>query len=114
MVNATTMDITLDHLEGESKLLEEEIRKYETMIEEEPKRLLEELEKERCMMPPPDDLEEREREKDFYDKLSRGQLYNERRYKARNTTLILLIVAATIAVVCWVYNSLVSSGIFGQ
>ncbi len=77
------------------EFLSTKIAELERMIDEAPEKLEERLERERTMMPPPDDFPDRERERRFYAELSRGELQNERRYRARSTVLFTLSVAAT-------------------
>ncbi|MDB4456699.1 hypothetical protein N9143_01505, partial [bacterium] len=71
----------------------------------------ERLERERTMMPAPDDFADRERERKFYAELSRGELQNERRYRARSTVLFTLSGAATLSLCWWIYAELQRSGI---
>jgi hypothetical protein len=93
------------------EVLSTKIAELERIIDEAPEKLQERLERERTMMPPPDDLADRERERKFYAELSRGELQNERRYRARSTVLFTLSVAATLSVCWWIYAELQRSGI---
>ena len=88
-----------------------EIQKYESLIEDAPRKLLEQRERERNTIPPPDDFAERRRERRFYAELSKGQIINEKRYHTRNTILFVLLAAATVSVCWWIYSSLVRYGI---
>ena len=93
------------------EFLSTKIAELERMIDEAPEKLEERLERERTMMPPPDVFPDRERERRFYAELSRGELQNERRYRARSTVLFTLSVAATLSVCWWIYAELQRSGI---
>ena len=101
----------LNQIYSESESIEEEIRKFETLIKDEPRRIQEQLEAELTTMPPPDDLEDRVREKKFYSQVSRGQAINTRRYKARNSLLFILLTAATLSILWWIYSALQSAGL---
>lgn len=87
------------------------IADLEHLIEEAPRQLQEKLELERTMMPAPDDLADRARERKFYAELSRGELQNERRYRARSTVLFTLSVAATLSLCWWIYAELQRAGV---
>lgn len=105
-------DPYLDDLRSQSEKLEAQIRQYEALIENEPRRLRDQHERQRTSMPAPDVLEERRREKNFYAHLSRGQLHNSRRNQTNNTVLLLLLVLALLAVGAWIYTTLSHYGIF--
>lgn len=62
---------------------------------------LEMIEQERTM-PPPEDLEDRKRQRDFEEKAARGQVRNERRTQGRSLFLMFLLLAATAAMIAWV------------
>jgi len=91
--------------------IDHEIAKCESVIEDGPRKLLEQQERERTTMPPPDDFAERRRERRFYADLSRGQIINERRFRTRNTILFVLLAVATLSVCWWIYSSLLRYGI---
>ncbi|MGJ8697903.1 MAG: hypothetical protein ACSHYF_16415 [Verrucomicrobiaceae bacterium] len=98
-------------LRDEEDTISSRIAELERSIEEAPLKLQEELERERTMMPPPDDLADRARERKFYAELSRGELQNERRYRARSTVLFTLSFAATVSVCWWIYAELQRFGV---
>ena len=91
--------------------IDHQIAKYESMIENAPRKLLEQRERERTTIPAPDDFAQRRRERRFYADLSRGQIINERRFRTRNTVLFVLLAAATVSVCWWIYSSLLRYGI---
>ena len=97
--------------DAEEEFLSSKIAELEKAIQEAPEKLEERLERERTMMPPPDDFADRERERKFYAELSRGELQNERRYRARSTVLFTLSVTATASLCWWIYAELQRSGI---
>ena len=98
-------------VQNESDVIASRIADLEQLIEEAPRQLEEKLELERTMMPAPDDLADRARERKFYAELSRGELQNERRYRARSTVLFTLTVAATLSVCWWIFAELQRAGV---
>ena len=82
------------------------IAELENFIEEGPDRIRREIEEEITTMPPPDDLEDRRREYDFYTKLTRGEIRNERRYQAKSAVLFLLLATAIVALSSWIFTFL--------
>ena len=82
------------------------IAELENFIEEGPDRIRREIEEEITTMPPPDDLEDRRREYEFYTKLSRGEIRNERRYQAKSAILFLLLATAIAALTSWIFSFL--------
>ena len=93
------------------ELISSQIEHLEHFIERAPQRLQEEIERQRNSMPPPDDMRERARERDFYKYYSKGQTQNERRYQARNTVLFVLLSTALLATCWWIYAELHRHGI---
>jgi len=96
---------------SKEELISSQIESLEHFIEKAPQRLQEEMERERTMMPPPDDIRDRQRERAFYLDYSRRQLQNERRFQARNTVLFVLLATALFAVCWWIYVELHRHGI---
>lgn len=97
----------------ESANIDEEIRKFETFLEDAPMRRQEEKEKHLTTMPPPDDLEERERTKKFLKELkSKQEVTNQTRRNNTNRFLLVLLTFAILAMVMWIFQSLKSYGIF--
>lgn len=97
-------------VENEADVIASRIADLEQLIEEAPRQLQEKMELERTMMPAPDDLADRARERKFYAELSRGELRNEHRYRARSTVLFTLTVLATLSVCWWIYAELHRAG----
>ena len=52
-------------------------------------------------MPPLDELKERERRRKHEEIVSRGEVANIRRVQNRSLLMLLLLVAATAALICW-------------
>lgn len=67
-----------------------------------PQQLELEMIEQESTMPPPEDLEDRKRVRDFEEKAARGQIRNERRTQGRSLLLMFLLLAATAAMVAWV------------
>lgn len=87
----------LARLEEEEREIERRIAEVESL----PERLRREAEERAATLPPPDDLVDRKRRRDFEDKVSRGQVRNERRAQGRSLLLTLLLLAAIAALVFW-------------
>ncbi|MFC7336789.1 hypothetical protein ACFQY0_06345 [Haloferula chungangensis] len=93
-----TKDIETDPLDEAQRELDAKIAALKAL----PQQLeLEMIEQERTM-PPPEDLEDRKRVRDFEEKAARGQIRNERRTQGRSLLLMFLLLAATAAMVAWV------------
>lgn len=92
----------IDELEAKRRELESKIAELEAL----PKQLeLEILEQERTM-PPPEDIEERRRQREFEERAARGQIRNERRTQGRSLLLTLLLVIACASMLSWVISLL--------
>ena len=98
-------------VENAQDVIATRIADLEHLIEDAPRQLKEKLELERTMMPAPDDLADRARERKFYAELSRGELQNERRYRAHSTVLFTLSVTATLSLCWWIYAELQRAGV---
>jgi hypothetical protein len=91
-------DTKLDPLDEAQRELDAKIAELKAL----PQQLeLEMIEQERTM-PPPEDLEDRKRQRDFEEKAARGQIRNERRTQGRSLLLMFLLLVATAAMVAWV------------
>ena len=80
---------------------EREIARRIAEVEAMPARLRREAEERAATLPPPDDLADRKRQRDFEDKVSRGQVRNERRAQGRSLILTVLLIAAIAALAFW-------------
>jgi hypothetical protein len=67
-----------------------------------PEQLELEIREQERTLPPPEDLEERRRQRDFEERAARGQVRNERRTQGRSLLLLFLLLAATAAMIAWV------------
>ena len=99
------LDPGLAQLLEQQQQIEEAIARYETLVTEEPARLRQETLDRINTMPPPEDIEERRREKRIVRAVTRGEVINERRYQASHGTLLLLLMAAAAALAWWVWKS---------
>lgn len=90
--------------EADLARLEEEERDLARRIAEIsalPDQLRREAEERAVTLPPPDDLADRKRRRDFEAKASRGQVRNERRAQGRSLMLTIFLLAAVVALVAW-------------
>ncbi len=89
----------------EEKLLSQ-ISELEEFIEGAPDRIRKEMQEQITTMPPPDDLQDRRRERKFYTQLSKGEIRNEHRYQTRSAFLFVLLVAAILSLSAWICSVL--------
>jgi len=95
----------LDHDRDELRALEERKRALEQQIQNasaEPEKILREAQEQAVTLPPPDDLADRKRLREFEEKASRTQIRNERRTQGKSLLLLVLLLAATAFLVSWV------------
>ena len=86
------------------RALKEQIEQLEDFVAHGPERERQAEEERMQTMPPPSEIEDRKREKDFMDQLSRGEITNEKRSQASNGLLLILLILAIAAVVAWIYR----------
>ncbi|MBK1834240.1 hypothetical protein [Roseibacillus ishigakijimensis] len=96
----------LQALVEQERAVREQIEKLEEMIAEAPDRIRREYEDARTTMPPPDDLEDRLREKRFQAHLTRGEVRNQQRYQVKATGLFVLLLLAIGSVISWILSFL--------
>lgn len=105
------MRLSRNHLDegdadlAELKALEERKRALEEQIQNasaQPEKILREAQEQAATLPPPDDLADRRRLREFEEKASRTQIRNERRTQGRSLLLLVLLLAATGSLICWV------------
>jgi hypothetical protein len=94
----------LRSLEEQQRALEEQIQSIRGMPEE----ILREAAEQAATLPPPDDLADRRRLREFEDTVSRRQIRNERRTQGRSLLLLFLLLAATAALAAWVVKLFVA------
>jgi ferric-dicitrate binding protein FerR (iron transport regulator) len=95
----------------ELKVLEERKRALEEQIQSmsaEPEKILREAQEQAATLPPPDDLADRRRLREFEEIVSRRQVRNERRTQGRSLLLLFLLLAATAALAAWVVKLFVA------
>jgi ferric-dicitrate binding protein FerR (iron transport regulator) len=100
-------DPTMDEL----RALEEEERKLRERIQNAsaaPEKILREAEEQAATLPPPDDLADRRRLREFEEKASRTQIRNERRTQGKSLLLLVLLLVATAMLVSWVVKMFVA------
>jgi hypothetical protein len=78
--------------------LDEQIAQLEGI----PEQLELEIQESDQTLPPPDDLNERDRQRSFDAQVARGQVRNERRTQGRSLLLMVLLIAAITSVASWV------------
>ncbi len=89
----------------ELRILEERKRALEAQIQSisaEPEKILREAQEQAATLPPPDDLADRRRLREFEEVVSRRQVRNERRTQGRSLLLLMLLLAATALLTSWV------------
>lgn len=88
----------IDELELRKRQLEEQIAELQGVPEQIEMELLES----NTTLPPPEDLEERQRQRHFEEQAARGQIRNERRTQGRSLLLMFLLLTATAAIISWI------------
>ena len=91
-------------LEAREGDIQEQLKRLEDFVENEPKRARQAEEDRMCTIPAPSEVKERLREKQFMERLSRGELKNEKRHQAKSGLLITLLVIATASIALWIYR----------
>ena len=95
----------------ELKALEERKRALEEQIQSasaQPEKILREAQEQAATLPPPDDLADRRRLREFEEKASRTQIRNERRTQGKSLALLVLLLAATASLLSWVIKLFVA------
>ena len=94
----------LDDLTQYNEEVKSEIESLRDFIENEPsKRRAAEIERMQTL-PAPDEIVTVRREKEFFDRLSRGELKNEHRHQAKNGILFAVLIIAIFSVCLWIYR----------
>lgn len=91
-------------IESQKAALQAQIDDLQSFIKDAPEKLQREEQDRLQTMPAPDELAQRKRENDFANRLTKGELKNERRHQARSAVLFILLIAAIICVSLWVYR----------
>lgn len=96
----------IQSLSAQEQKIQEQIKKLQEYVEHGPE-LERAAEEERfSTLPPPAEVKARQREKQFMEKLSRGELKNERRHQTKSGFLLVILVLAIAAVALWIYRVL--------
>lgn len=111
-----SMRLSRNHLDEGSDLeelraLEERKRALEEQIQNasaQPEKILREAQEQMATLPPPDDLADRRRLREFEEKASRTQIRNERRTQGKSLLLLVLLLTATAFLVSWVIKLFVA------
>jgi hypothetical protein len=95
----------LDSLSAHERALKEQIAQLQDFVQHGPEREREAMEEQMRTLPPPSDLLGRKREKEFMEKLSRGELKNQKRNQAKSGFLLTLLVLAILTLGMWIYRT---------
>lgn len=94
----------LDNLAQVNEEVKSEIQSLREFINNEPaKRRQAEIERMQTL-PAPDEILTVRREKEFFDRLSRGELKNEHRHQAKNGVIFIFLSLAILSVCLWIYR----------
>ena len=94
----------LDDLSQVNEEVKNEIESLRNFIANEPsKRREAEIERMQTL-PAPDEIVSVRREREFFDRLSRGELKNEHRHQAKNGVLFVFLALAIFSVSLWIYR----------
>ena len=91
-------------IERQKNALQAQIDELQSFIKQAPEKLQQEEQDRLQTMPAPDELNQRRRENDFANRLTKGELKNERRHQARSALLFALFFSAIICVSLWIYG----------
>lgn len=95
-----------DSLSARERDLQEKIAQLQDFVEHGPERERQAMEEQMRTLPPPSEIIERKREKEFMEKLSRGELKNEKRHQAKSGFLLFLLILATLALGLWIFQAI--------
>ena len=99
----------IDSLSAHERALREQIAQLQDFVEHGPERERMARQEEMQTLPPPSDLLGRKREKEFMEKLSRGELKNQKRNQTKSGFLLVLLLLAIITLGIWIYTIVQSS-----
>lgn len=109
---ATTGDLdgsNLESLSAQELAIQERIKKLQDFVEHGPEIERAAEEDRLSTIPAPSEVKEREREKQFMEKLSRGELRNERRHQAKSGLLLFLLILSIFFMALWIYKAVTST-----
>jgi len=96
----------IDSLSAHARALSEQIAQLQDFVEHGPERERMARQEEMQTLPPPSDLLGRKREKEFMEKLSRGELKNQKRNQTKSGFLLVLLLLAILTLGLWMYRIL--------
>jgi hypothetical protein len=96
----------IDSLSAHERALSEQIAQLQDFVEHGPERERMARQEEMQTLPPPSDLLGRKREKEFMEKLSRGELKNQKRNQTKSGFLLVLLLLAILTLGLWMYRIL--------
>lgn len=94
----------LDSLSAYERSLREQIAHLQDFVEHGPERERLAREEELRTLPPPSEILGRKREKEFMQKLSRGELKNQKRNQTKNGLLLTLLLLAITTLAIWIWE----------
>lgn len=95
----------LGELSQKEKALQEQIRELKDFVAHGPERERQALEERMSTLPPPSEIEDRRREREFLEQVaSRRQIANARRAQASNGFLLVLLLLAIVTIAAWIYR----------
>lgn len=97
----------LDSLSARERELQDKIAQLKDYVEHAPERERKAQEDLLNTLPPPAEIQERERERRIRDQMTRGELKNEKRHQAKSGFLLSLLIIATLAIGLWIYQAVV-------
>ena len=89
---------------AKEKALQDEIDQLKDFVAHGPERERQAEAERLRTLPPLSEIEDRRREKEFMQRLSRGEMANEKRSQARNGLLIVLLLLAIAAIGAWIFQ----------
>lgn len=96
----------LAELDKQQASIQDQILEMKTYLEEAPVKKQKEEDDRIRTLPAPDEIYEKRREKEFFDRLSRGELKNERRHQTKNGVIMILLLIAITSVCLWISKHL--------
>ena len=94
----------ISDLSARERALQDEIAQLQDFVAHGPERERQAEEERMQTLPPPSEIEDRKREEEFYKRLSRGEMTNEKRAQASNGLLLVLLALAIAAIGAWIYQ----------
>lgn len=94
----------IDAIERQKAELQAQIDALQSFIQEAPEKLQQQQIDRMTTLPAPEELQQRRREKDLHERLTKGEVKNERRHQARSAILFILLVLALISLAGWILN----------